>query len=331
MRADRLLSILLFLQTRERITALELSQKLEVSERTIYRDLDALSAAGIPVFAERGPGGGLALTEEYRTNLTGLTESEVKSLFLAFAPSSLADLGMEKHMEGALLKLLAGLPSAQRRNAELARRRIYLDAASWNRPEEYVPYIGAIQKALWEERRLKISYSRSDYETVERLVEPYGLVAKATVWYLVAAAEGEERVFRVSRIKELEILDEHFNFPENFDLPAYWQQWVRSFTDGRARYPVKFRVSPRGIPVLPIMFGEGIRQVVDRAAPPDEEGWITLEMIFENLPDARGRLLGFGSKVEVLEPLELREAMLAFVEEVAAFYRERMAGATQSR
>ncbi len=204
MRADRLLSILLLLQTRGRITAGRLAEMLEVSERTIYRDLDALSAAGIPVYAERGPGGGCALTDGYRTNLTGLTETEIRTLFVPGVHGPLADLGLGRVLEDALLKLMAALPSVHRHDAQRVRQRLLLDAAGWFRGEEPVPYLHTVQEAIWQDRALMLTYRRPDGVNTERLVDPYGLVAKASIWYLVALdrAAAEMRVFRVSRITE---------------------------------------------------------------------------------------------------------------------------------
>src|SRR5579872_4220872 len=178
MRADRLLSILLLLQINRRLTARELAKRLEVSERTILRDMEALSTAGVPVTAERGIGGGWYLLEEYRTNLTGMSEAEIRTLFLMQPTRLLADLGWHQASEAALIKLLAALPSLSRRNAEDMRQRIHVDTASWHRPEEAFPYLQTLQDAIWQERKLHMLYQRSDDSTVERLVDPLGLVAK---------------------------------------------------------------------------------------------------------------------------------------------------------
>src|SRR5579863_122106 len=176
MRADRLLVLLLLLQTRERVTAQSLAKRLEVSERTIYRDLVALSMAGVPVYAERGPGGGWSLLEDYRTNLNRLTEAEINTLFMSGAAGPLKDLGLGKAREDALLKLLAALPSVYRRHAELARQRIHLDAAGWFQQEEPVPLLPLLQEATWNDRRLRLTYLRGRDNTInQRLVDPYGL------------------------------------------------------------------------------------------------------------------------------------------------------------
>src|ERR1700694_963888 len=259
MRADRLLVLLLLLQTRGRVTAQSLSKRLEVSERTIYRDLVSLSMAGVPVYAERGPGGGWSLLEDYRTNLTRLTEAEVNTLFMSGMAGPLEDLGLGKAREDALLKLLAALPSVYRRNAEMARQRIHLDATGWFHHDEPVPYLPMIQEAIWNDRRLRLTYQRgSDHTLGERLVNPYGLVAKASVWYLVcttAESGGEMRVYRVSRIQDAELSGEHFERPADFDLIAFWTSWMSSFEKSRYGYAVKLRLAPEHLAEISSLIG----------------------------------------------------------------------------
>src|SRR5918999_3855096 len=187
MRADRLFSIVLLLQAHRLLTARALAERLEVSERTIHRDMEALSGAGIPVVAERGAGGGWSLLGEYRTNLTGLNEAEIQSLFVTRPPRLLADLNLEKAAEGASLKLLAALPTVYRRGAEQARQRIHIDVSGWQRAEEAVPLLHVVQEAVWQERRLRMTYGQEECGAAERVVDPLGLVAKGSVWYLVAA------------------------------------------------------------------------------------------------------------------------------------------------
>src|SRR5215469_12044094 len=178
MRADRLLSILLLLQVHRRITAGELARRLEVSERTIHRDMEALGIAGIPVVAERGIGGGWSLMEEYRTNLTGLNKAEIQALFLAGPSRLLADLGLEKASDAALIKLLAALPSTNRNDAEYVRQRIHFDVTGWHRADDGVPFLPALQQAIWRERKVLLTYQRGgDCGSVERLADPLGLVA----------------------------------------------------------------------------------------------------------------------------------------------------------
>jgi predicted DNA-binding transcriptional regulator YafY len=320
MRADRLISLLMLLQTQGRMTARELAEALEVSERTIYRDMDALSAAGVPVYAERGPGGGCALLDSYRTNLTGLTQDEVCALFMLSVPSPLADLGVSEELKAALLKLAAALPSAHRRDAEHGQQRIHLDAAGWFQPEEPVPHLRTIQAAVWQDRKLHIKYRRGDGTPGERTVAPYGLVAKASIWYLVASRDGQMRVYRVSRVQKARLTDEYFERPAGFDLATFWDQWCKAFETSRPQYPVTLRVAPDFLPVLPQIFGEGIHTLIAHAGPPDDRGRVTLTLTFECLEAARSQVLGLGTQVEVIAPPALRESVLETATRVVAFY-----------
>lgn len=324
MRADRLLSILLLLQANRRITAQKLAARLEVSERTIYRDLEALSVAGVPVYAERGPGGGCALLGEYRTSLTGLNEADVRALLLSGVPRPLADLGLDRALEAAMLKLVVALPSARRPDAERARQRLHLDAAAWNNPgTEDVPHLRALQEAVWQERKVRLTYRRNDQMVVERLVNPLGLVAKTSIWYLVGMVEDGIRAYRVSRVQSASLTDEPFERPAGFDLAAYWADWCAQFRASLSHYPVTLRIAPDGIPILPQIFGERTRALIARANPPDAEGWITLCLTFETIDVACSVVLGLGTLVEVLEPPELRERVVAQAASVVAFYAEK--------
>jgi predicted DNA-binding transcriptional regulator YafY len=324
MRADRLLSIMMLLQTRGHITAKELAERLEVSERTIYRDLEALSMAGVPVYTQRGPGGGCVLAEGYRTGLTGLTETEVRTLFMSGSPGPLADLGLGKALEAGLLKLLAALPQAHRSNIERARQRIHLDAAAWSYSEETLPYLHAILEAIWQDMKLRLVYRKGDGEMSERIIEPLGLVAKAMIWYLVGATpSGELRTFRVSRIQDAEPTGEYFERPESFDLASYWVEACRQFESSWLRYRATLRFSPEIIAELPFIFGESITALIDLADAPDADGWITLTLSFESFEAARTRVLGLGTAVEVLSPPELRQSVIQFATGIAAFYGQR--------
>ena len=324
MRADRLLSMMMLLQTRGHITARELAERLEVSERTIYRDLEALSISGVPVYTERGPGGGCVLAEGYRTGLTGLTETEVRTLFMSGTPGPLTDLGLGQALEAALLKLLAALPQSHQRNIERARQRIHLDAAAWSYSEETVPHLRTLLEAIWQDSKLRLVYRKTGGEISQRIVDPLGLVAKATVWYLVATiAGGELRVFRVSRIQEAELTGEFFARSETFDLASYWAEACRQFESTWLRYHTTLRFSRNIISELPFIFGEGITTLIEQARPPDAEGWLTLKLSFESFETARTRVLGLGTDVEVLEPPELRTSIIQFATGIMAFYEQR--------
>ena len=323
MRADRLLSLLLLLQARGRMTAQAMAEELEVSVRTIYRDIDALSTAGVPVYAERGPGGGCTLVDGYRTSLTGLTKDEVRALFMLSIPTSLDELGVGQELKTALLKLSAALPAARRQEEERVRQRIYLDWTGWSQPEEPVPHLQTMRQAVWEDRKLHLTYPVQVGPYVkqfERRVDAYGLVAKAGVWHLVCVGEGRTRVQRVSQVLDAHMTDECFERPVDFDLAAFWESWCARQEENRPSYPVTVRASPALIPLLPLYFGERIHEALVQAGPPDAEGWITLTLPFERLEAARERILGFGRAVEVLEPAALRQSVVDFARQIVAFY-----------
>jgi predicted DNA-binding transcriptional regulator YafY len=320
MRADRLLSILMLLQARGRLTAEQLADELEVSVRTIYRDLDALSAAGVPVYAERGPGGGCSLLEDYRTTLTGLTQDEVRALFMLSIPAPLAELGVGQELKAALLKLSAALPASRRADEERVRRRIHLDSVEWFQASEPVPHLGTIQRAVWEDRRLHLSYRLPFDARGEWRVEAYGLVAKASTWYLVCARNGHIRALRVAHVLDARLADESFERPADFDLAAFWKAWCVEVEDTRPFYPVTVRVAPGLGPWLPHFFGEQIRAAVAQAGSPDAAGWLRLTLPFETLEDARARLLGFGGAVEVLAPPALRDSVQDYARQIVALY-----------
>lgn len=268
MRADRLLSILMLLQTKGRMTAHDLAKHLEVSERTIYRDLEALSIAGIPVYTERGPGGGCSLVDGYQTRLTGLTEVEVRALFLFSTAGPLADLGLGKALEDALLKLEAALPSTSRDHAEQVRQRFHLDATWWYHPDKSFHSLQAIQDALWQNHKLYLVYQVDDGGWGERLVEPYGLVAKAGIWYLVGSCEGAYSVFRVSRILSATLLEEQFIRPERFDLASFWADYCAQWETEHPSYAVPLRLAPEEASGLPHLLSEwGYRLVEDEELP----------------------------------------------------------------
>ncbi len=317
------------------MTAAELSEELEVSERTIYRDLEALHASGVPVLAERGPGGGVLLPDNYRSNLTGLSEGEVRALFLSAVPGPLADLGLGKSIEAAVLKLTASLPPTQRRSIEQVRERMYIDTAEWFRPPEDVPYLDLMQRAVWDDQLVDIMYVKSDSGKVRRCLEPYGLVAKGGVWYVVAAVAANARplgvtrmkaarrslqVYRVSRIQHAEAMEAHFERPEWFNLREYWERWQREFQDGQPKYSATIRVSPDFVYMLPRIYGEGMRALIEGAGPPDGDGWIRLTLTFQSFEEARASILGLGVNAEVVEPLDLHMAVLDTAGAVVELY-----------
>lgn len=320
MRADRLISILMLLQSRGISTARTLAEELEVSERTIYRDMDALSFAGIPVYAQRGPGGGCGLLDSYRTSLTGFSEDEVRALFMLSIPSPLTQLGVDQDLKAAMLKLSASLPPTRQDEELRTRRRIHLDASWWFQPDEPVPHLQTIHKAIWEDRVLRVTFRRKFMSEVDREISPYGLVAKASVWYLVYDSRHCPRAIRVSKILDAKMSNEHFQRPADFDLAVFWRKWCEELEMNRAQFPVLARVSAQLQHFLPHYFGSRLKALTDNATSTAEDGWITLSLPFESFEEARDRILGFGGAVEVLDPPELRESVIDYAKQIVNFY-----------
>jgi predicted DNA-binding transcriptional regulator YafY len=320
MRASRLLSILLILQARGRTTAQELADELEVSVRTVYRDVESLGAAGVPIYSERGPAGGYQLLDGYRTRLTGLTTAEAESLFLAGVPGPAAELGLGTVLAAAQLKLLAALPPELRSRATRIGERFLLDAPTWQREAEPVPHLAAIADAVWNQRTLRVRYRRWRGE-VTRVLEPLGVVLKAGIWYLVAAAAGQPRTYRVARVLEMETLTERFERPPAFDLAGYWQSWSERFQASLYRAEATIRLSPRAWEMLFLLGPAVLRAARERAGPPDADGWTEVVIPIESLQHAQVELLKLGPEVEVLAPPELRAQLSEAVRELARIYR----------
>nr|WP_062340202.1 transcriptional regulator [Herbidospora sakaeratensis] len=322
MRASRLLSLLLLLQTRGRMTAADLSAELEVSIRTVYRDMEALSSAGVPIYADRGPAGGYQLLDGYRTKLTGLTEAEASSLFLAGLPGPAADLGLAELAAAAELKLLAALPPGPRSQAARMRERFLLDVPGWHRGAEDVPFLAEVAAAVWEQRPLRLTYRRWGPAEVRRDVLPYGLVLKGGSWYLAAECDGSMRTYRVARILTLAGLPGRFERGE-FDLPAFWERFSAEFAARLYTGTARIRLAPGGEGLLAYTIGE------ERAAPalalaepdPDRPGWTVLEIPVEGLNGARWTLLRMGALIEVLGPADLRAMMAEAALGMAEMYR----------
>ena len=322
MRADRLLSIMLLLQVHRIVTARELASRLEVSERTIHRDMEALSAAGIPVFAERGAHGGWSLMEEYRTNLTGLNKDEIQALFATRPSRLLADLGLEKASDAALIKLMAAIPSASRSDAEYASQRIHIDTSGWNSSRESVASLPAIQQAIWQEHSLRFKYERDkDCEPAERLADPLGLVAKGNAWYLVAVIDGQIRSYRVSRIVDATVVDRSFTRPKGFDLASFWEASAASFKDNFPRFYATLRAHPD---ILPRMYAPGRFARVEHVEAPDPDGWVKVRMRFQFEHEACEYALSLGNRIEVLDPADLWEEVVEAARGVIEFYASKM-------
>ncbi|SDU75063.1 helix-turn-helix transcriptional regulator [Jiangella alkaliphila] len=303
MRAERLVQIILLLQTHGRLTAGELARRLEVSARTVQRDLDALSAAGFPVYADRGRAGGWSLAADYRTRLTGLSPAETAALFVASTAHVLADLGLDAAAGTAEAKLLATVPAHARRHADLARERVLVDHADWMETREPSPWLPVLQRAVWDDTRVHLTYGSAPHAVA---VEPLGLVAKKRSWYLVARkATGEFRTYRVDRIVHADGTDERFERPDAFDLTEHWRHHSDRYFAELRRYPVRLRV--RGYAATRLRWARNA--VIDAQTAPDDDGWANVSMTFESAYETRVYLLGLAGDVVVLEPADLRDDM----------------------
>ncbi|MGG8406781.1 helix-turn-helix transcriptional regulator [Streptomyces sp. 12297] len=321
MRADRLLTLLLLLQNRGRLTARELAAELEVSVRTVHRDVEALGAAGIPVCADRGPAGGYRLLDGYRTRLTGLTGTEADSLLFVGAPGPATDLGLGADLATARLKLEAALPAALAGRVRRVQDRFHLDAPAWFREADPVPHLAAIAQAVWDQRAVRADYRRWRGE-VRRELHPLGLVLKGGSWYLVARADGAEdpRTYRVSRFRTVDVLPAAFDRPEGFDLAVYWQESARRMEAACLHQTALLRLSPRAQQLLPMQFGSAGARALAGAGGPDADGWVEAELEVEHDQVAVGDLLRLGPEAEVLRPPGLRTAVGQAVAALAEVY-----------
>ncbi|MFI9235377.1 helix-turn-helix transcriptional regulator [Streptomyces sp. NPDC053079] len=319
MRADRLLSLLLLLQNRGRMTAPELAAELEVSVRTVYRDIEALGASGVPVLADRGPAGGYRLMDGYRTRLTGLTDAEAGSLFLAGAPGPARDLGLGAVLTTAQLKLQAALPAELAERARRVQDRFHLDAPAWFRDADPVPHLAAVARAVWEQRVIRAHYRRWRGE-VHRELRPLGIVLKGGIWYLVALVDEAVRTYRIARFLAVDTTGETFERPTGFDLAACWEESSRRLESALQQGTAHLRLSPRAQRLLPMQFGAVGARALENAGPPDHEGWVRVEMPVEAQAVAVGDLLRLGAEAEVLGPPELRQAVAETVATLAHRY-----------
>ncbi|MBZ0300963.1 MAG: YafY family transcriptional regulator [Anaerolineae bacterium] len=302
MRADRLLAIILLLQNRGKLTALALADELGVSRRTILRDVEALSIAGIPLYTEGGHGGGIALDEHYRVTLTGLKEEEARSLFLASNARLLDDVGLGQAAERTLLKLFAALPALHQPSVDHIRQRILIDPVWWWHDLQPLPFWAELQQAVYQDRCIRVSYEHYDGELVERELEPYSLVAKASLWYLIARREGELRTYRVSRFQQVTLLDAPFQRAADFDLPAYWQSHIEHFLATLSEYAFTVRLDSRRL-ASSKWYTPGRTEIL---APPGEDGWLTARFWVESQEMARLFVLSMEDQAVVVEPADLR-------------------------
>lgn len=306
MRASRLVAILILLQLRSRVTGAELAEEFEVSQRTIYRDIDALSAAGVPVYADKGPGGGFSLLDGYRTRLTGLDRDETEALAMIGLPGPADSLGLGAAASRARSKLLASLPSASVDRAERITSRFHLDTVDWYRVADQAPHLGELARAVLDGRRIRMEYE-SWRHTRSWDAAPLGLVLKGGAWYLVAAANGRISTFRVSAIHSLFVDDEPVQRPETFELARYWTESMARFEEELRPAIALIRLSPDAQARLRRDGAYADRAIAE--AEDDPKGWRTIRLPIESIDQAAHLLLGLGPEVEVCEPDALRLRM----------------------
>lgn len=307
MRADRLLSIILLLQTRGKMTAKALGEELEVSRRTILRDIDALSFSGVPIYSEGGHGGGISLAEEYRTTLTGLNTLEVQSLFVAHNNEALRDVGLDDAGERLLLKLLAALPQTHHSTADHIRQRLMIDPTWWWHETSISPFWEEIQRAVYEDRLIKAQYENSDGDINERTLAPYSLICKSSVWYLLAERDGELRTYRVNRFHSVQLLEVSFTRPPDFDLPAYWRAHTQNPEKFSSGYHCTLRVHPDRIAFIKTLMPGRWEMDADAG----DGGWKTISLSMDSDLQAKMLIFGLSGFVEILEPCELKKAVAA--------------------
>ena len=310
MKSSRLLSMLLLLQGAERRSARELAEALEVSERTVYRDVDALSAAGVPIYTERGSLGGIALSEGYRKALTSFDDDEIRSLFIS-GNNPLVDLGLGIERERALQKLSGAMNDVQRKAAAKSRGRIHLDQRRWNQSEQPQEFLALLRRAVWEDRCANLHYRDREAKVTQRVIDPMGLVAKAGIWYLVARHGTEYRTFRAERIVDVQILDQGFTRPADFDLDLFWQQWTANVESQDNKFSVVLKAAASSLEDLS-------RYWETHLMTQDDANTITLRVVFTGRDVAIHQLVAWGHIAQIVEPQELADDIVARAQAVLA-------------
>lgn len=318
MRASRLLSILLLLQLRGRITAETLAAEFGVSVRTVYRDIDTLSAAGFPIYSDRGPGGGFQFLDGYRSQLSGLAADEARAMFMIGMPGPAAALGFGTAATQAGRKLLASLPSKWSEQATRIHACFHLDPVDWYRAAEPVAHLPEIARAVLDQRVVTMRYE-SWTGSRDWRVEPWGLVLKAGAWYMVARGAGKTRMFKVANMHTQCVLEETFERPADFDLSAYWATEIERFEAGLRPLRARLRASPLGLKRLAAQGAYAAEAV--RAAVPIGNAWAELELPIENIEQAASMLLGIGPEFEVSEPEALRQRVFEWALDITDRHR----------
>jgi predicted DNA-binding transcriptional regulator YafY len=321
MRASRLVSLLLLLQTRGRMTAQQLADELEVSVRTVYRDVEALSAAGVPLYGDAGHAGGYQLLGGYRTRLTGLTAGEAEALFLSGLPGPAAELGLGSVLAAATLKLRAALPASLRENADRLSERFYLDVHGWYHRPEDVPHLPVVASAVWDRQVIEVTYQRWKEPTeVTRRLEPHGLVLKAGIWYVVARCDGVMRTYRIDQIVTATACDCGFAAEPGFELVSYWHTYLADFHRQLYAGHAVIRLSGQGVRRMRHLLSAAAVTAVQTVGVADADGWVRARVPIESADLALADFLRLGAEIEILEPAELREQAARTIQAMAALY-----------
>lgn len=320
MRASRLLSIQMLLETRGRMSARALADALEISIRTLYRDVDELTAAGVPVYAERGRAGGFELMRGWKTTLTGLTPSEAQAVFLSGLAGPAAELGLGNDVEQAQLKLLAALPASWRDDARRVSSRLYLDPIDWYRESQPLPHLATVATAVWDERPLSMHYE-SWKLTSRRTIHPLGLVLKAGAWYLVAASDDKLRTYRVASILDAELQPGVVKRPKGFNLTEYWRQSVQRFEAEVFKGEATVLATPSGLKALSFLSAAVAKVVATVHRPEGDSARVELRIPIETIEHATGQLLRLAPDVEVIGPPALKRSTIERLRRIVELYR----------
>ena len=324
MKASRLVNLMLLLQNRGRMTAREIAAQLEISIRTVHRDVDALAQAGVPIYAERGAAGGIRLMDGYRTRLTGLTLDEADSLFLTGLPGPAGELGFGEVVAAAQLKVLAALPDHLRSRADRLRHRFLLDPGGWFQEPVQLPWLTVLAEAVWNQRAIRMTYQRwgKADNIVTRDLDPLGVVLKAGVWYLMAAPDGAPRMYRVSKILDLVVDDRVFDYPPGFDLASAWETCVREFEARIYTATMTVRISDVGLDRIQA-FLSPFQVAAIRSAMPviDDDGWRTVDVPVESIDHALWDVLKMAPHMEMFAPPELRQRVAETACHLAGLHR----------
>jgi predicted DNA-binding transcriptional regulator YafY len=316
-KSDRLIALLFTLQARRSATAAQLAVILEVSERTILRDVAALQAAGVPLYSEPGRGGGIRLLDGWRTRLDGLTGPEAAALFVAGVPAALADLGLAAAATSAQAKLLATLPDEARERARELGERFHLDAPGWFQRDEQPQHLAEVAASVWNRHQLRVGYQRGQ-QVVERILEPLGLVLKAGIWYAVARVDGVYRTYRLARIRSADRTGQRFERPAEFVLAEYWARAAAEFDRAILHDRIRVRLPQRILPDLARHLGRTTVEELGSTGPPSSDGWVELDLLVESLHVAEHQLVALAPDVEVLDPPQLQAALADMGRRLAA-------------